>query len=55
MPVAQSAALNAGGSGRSPEGMAMRAGSTGTHIAGRAGLGAARRSVREGTMGCGEM
>jgi hypothetical protein len=34
-------------SSRSPEGMAMRAASSPTHIARRAGLGAARRSARD--------
>eukprot|EP01031_Cornospumella_fuschlensis_P011578 gene11578-14146_t len=43
------ALLNAGGSGRSPEGTAMLAGSTGKHIANRAGSGAAQRSARIAT------
>ncbi len=37
--------LNAGESGRSPEGTTMHAGSTGMHIARRAGSGAAQRSA----------
>jgi len=40
------AALNAGESGRSPEGTAMLAASSRKHIASGAGLGAARRSAR---------
>ncbi len=45
-PSPSLAPLNAGAPGRSPEGTAMLAGSTGKPIAQRAGLGAARRSAR---------
>jgi len=46
-PSSGLALLNAGESGRSPEGMAMLAASSHKHIANRTGSGAAQRSARK--------